>query len=160
MIPVPTREQQFAFQALQQALTEEKAFIRIDFKRLNRYNSPFFNPWENLLPLIAIVLISFAIMFTDNLIIGLSVLVFLIFLYIILLPFILTPIMHARVLKRIVPRMEKFLVAWYYGGISLVLNADSSIVCKAPLGNWEAFVQEYFPDLILPDKRNEDDEVK
>ena len=107
MIPVPTREQQFAFQALQQALTEEKAFIRIDFKRLNRYNSPFFNPWENLLPLIAVVLISFAIMFTDNLIIGLSVLVFLIFLYIILLPFILTPIMHARVLKRIVPRMEK-----------------------------------------------------
>ena len=86
MIPVPTREQQFAFQALQQALTEEKAFIRIDFKRLNRYNSPFFNPWENLLPLIAVVLISFAIMFTDNLIIGLSVLVFLIFLYNLLLP--------------------------------------------------------------------------
>lgn len=160
MIPVPTREQQFAFQALQQALTEEKAFIRIDFKWLNRYNSPFFNPWENLLPLITIVLISFAIMFTDNLIIGLSVLVFLIFLYIILLPFILTPIMHERVLKRIVPRMEKFLVAWHYGGISLVLSADSSIVCKAPLGNWETFVQEYFSDLILPDKRNENDENK
>ena len=155
MIPVPTREQQFAFLALQKALTNGAAFVRIDFRRLNRHNSPFFNPWENVLPLVAVMLISFGLMFTDNLIIGVCVLVLLVALYVILMPYILTPVMRARVVKRIVPRMEKFLIAWRYGGIALVLNADPSVECCAPLGNWEKFVKDYFADLTVADEKEE-----
>ncbi len=155
MIPVPTREQQFAFLALQKALTNGAAFVRIDFRRLNRHNSPFFNPWENVLPLVAVMLISFGLMFTDNLIIGVCVLVLLVALYVILMPYILTPVMRARVVKRIVPRMEKFLIAWRYGGIALVLNADPSVECRAPLGNWEKFVKDYFADLTVADEKEE-----
>lgn len=156
MIPVPTREQQFTFLALQKALTNGAAFVRIDFRRLNRHNSPFFNPWENVLPLVAVMLISFGLMFTDNLIIGVCVLVLLVALYVILMPYILTPVMRARVVKRIVPRMEKFLIAWRYGGIALVLNADPSVECRAPLGNWEKFVKDYFADLTVADEKEED----
>ena len=155
MIPVPTREQQFAFLALQKALTNGAAFVRIDFRRLNRHNSPFFNPWENVLPLVAVMLISFGLMFTGNLIIGVCVLVLLVALYVILMPYILTPVMRARVVKRIVPRMEKFLIAWRYGGIALVLNADPSVECRAPLGNWEKFVKDYFADLTVADEKEE-----
>ncbi len=155
MIPVPTREQQFAFLALQKALTNGAAFVRIDFRRLNRHNSPFFNPWENVLPLVVVMLISFGLMFTDNLIIGVCVLVLLVALYVILMPYILTPVMRARVVKRIVPRMEKFLIAWRYGGIALVLNADPSVECRAPLGNWEKFVKDYFADLTVADEKEE-----
>lgn len=155
MIPVPTREQQFTFLALQKALTNGAAFVRIDFRRLNRHNSPFFNPWENVLPLVAIMLISFGLMFTENLIIGVCVLVLLVALYVILMPYILTPVMRARVVKRIVPRMEKFLIAWRYGGIALVLNADPSVECRAPLGNWEKFVKDYFADLTVADEKEE-----
>ena len=155
MIPVPTREQQFTFLALQRALTNGAAFVRIDFRRLNRHNSPFFNPWENVLPLVAVMLISFGLMFTDNLIIGVCVLVLLVALYVILMPYILTPVMRARVVKRIVPRMEKFLIAWRYGGIALVLNADPSVECRAPLGNWEKFVKDYFADLTVADEKEE-----
>lgn len=155
MIPVPTREQQFSFLALQKALTSGAAFVRIDFRRLNRHNSPFFNPWENVLPLVAVMLISFGLMFTDNLIIGVCVLVLLVALYVILMPYILTPVMRARVVKRIVPRMEKFLIAWRYGGIALVLNADPSVECRAPLGNWEKFVKDYFADLTVADEKEE-----
>ena len=155
MIPVPTREQQFAFLSLQKALTNGAAFVRIDFRRLNRHNSPFFNPWENVLPLVAVMLISFGLMFTDNLIIGVCVLVLLVALYVILMPYILTPVMRARVVKRIVPRMEKFLIAWRYGGIALVLNADPSVECRAPLGNWEKFVKDYFADLTVADEKEE-----
>lgn len=155
MIPVPTREQQFTFLALQKALTNGAAFVRIDFRRLNRHNSPFFNPWENVLPLVAVMLISFGLMFTDNLIIGVCVLVLLVALYVILMPYILTPVMRARVVKRIVPRMEKFLIAWHYGGIALVLNADPSVECRAPLGNWEKFVKDYFADLTVADEKEE-----
>ena len=155
MIPVPTREQQFTFLALQKALTNGAAFVRIDFRRLNRHNSPFFNPWENVLPLVAVMLISFGLMFTDNLIIGVCVLVLLVALYVILMPYILTPVMRARVVKRIVPRMEKFLIAWRYGGIALVLNADPSVECRAPLGNLEKFVKDYFADLTVADEKEE-----
>ena len=64
-----------------------------------------------------------------------------------------------RVVKRIIPRMERFLVAWYYGGISLVLAADADIVCKSPTGDWAGFVKNYFSDLIPFDaaKRQDDD---
>lgn len=155
MIPAPSREQQFSFLALQKALTSGAASVRIDFRRLNRHNSPFFNPWENVLPLVAVMLISFGLMFTDNLIIGVCVLVLLVALYVIVMPYILAPVMRARVLKRIVPRMEKFLIAWHYGGIALVLNADPSVECRAPLGNWEKFVKDYFDDLTVADEKEE-----
>ena len=101
------------------------------------------------------MLISFGLMFTDNLIIGVCVLVLLVALYVILMPYILTPVMRARVVKRIVPRMEKFLIAWRYGGIALVLNADPSVECRAPLGNWEKFVKDYFADLTVADEKEE-----
>lgn len=45
-LPPPTREDMIIFQGLQRALVEKKALVKIDFKRLNKFKSPFFNPWE------------------------------------------------------------------------------------------------------------------
>ena len=38
----PTREDLLIFQGLQRALVEKKALVKIDFKRLNKFKSPFF----------------------------------------------------------------------------------------------------------------------
>ena len=46
-IQPPTRQDLLIFQGLQRALVEKKAFVKIDFKALNKIGSPFFNPWEN-----------------------------------------------------------------------------------------------------------------
>lgn len=156
MVPTLTREEQLVFQGLQKALAEEKALIRIDYKRLNRKNSPFFNAWENVIPLVIILLVSLGLMITDNMVVGMAMMVFLVFMYVIFMPFILKPVMYGRVVRRIVPRIERFIIAWRYGGITLVLAADEQLICKSPFGDWCAFTKDYFPDLIPVDARDTD----
>ena len=144
----PTREDLIIFQGLQRALVEKKAFIKINFKRLNKFKSPFFNPWENVLPLLIILGLSLSLMIAKSLMTGTIVLMILCVGYAFLMPYFLEPFMHNLVVKRIVPRIEKFLIAWRYGGFSIVLTADPRYSCQAPTGNWQQFTQAYFSDLI------------
>ena len=157
-IQLPTREDLIIFQGLQRALVEKKAFIKINFKKLNKFKSPFFNPWENILPLLFILVVSLILMIADNLIFGTAVLMIFCIGYAFLMPYFLEPFMQNRVVKRIVPRIEKFLIAWNYGGISIVLTADPSYSCQAPFGNWQEFTQTYFPDLIPQEMMSKDNE--
>ena len=157
-LPVPTREDLFIFQGLQRALIDKKAYIKINFKKLNKFKSPFFNPWENVLPLMFILILSLILMIADNLIVGMSVLMVFCIAYAFLMPYILEPFMQNRVTKRVIPRIEKFLVAWHYGGITLVLTADPRFSCQAPLGNWQYFTETYFSDLIPKDTMTKDKE--
>lgn len=153
-IQPPTREDLLIFQGLQRALVENKAQIKIDFKRLNKSGSPFFNPWENILPILVILTLSMSLMIVDNLIMGTIALLVLSVVYAFFMPFFLEPFMYNRVVKRIVPKIEKFLIAWRYGGISVVLTADNHFSCTAPSGDWRYFTENYFPDLIPADFKN------
>lgn len=150
-IQPPTRQDLLIFQGLQRALVDNKAFVKIDFKALNRIGSPFFNPWENVVPLLAILTLSLASMVVNSLMTGTIVLTVLILGYAFLMPFFLEPFMQNRVVKRIVPRIEKFLIAWRYGGFSICLSADARVSCAAPQGDWRVFTESYFSDLIPAD---------
>lgn len=154
-LEAPTREDRLIFQGLQKALVQNKAFIKISFKRLNRRGSPFFNPWENILPLLAMLLLSLTVMVIDTLVMGTIILTVFSLIYAMLFPYLMEPVMKNRVIKRIIPRIEKFLVAWHYGGIVLVLGADSSYYCVAPWGDWRSFTKTYFSDLIPADEAEE-----
>lgn len=158
-ISPPTRQDLMIFQGLQRALVEQKAFIKINFKRLNRFKSPFFNPWENVLPLLIGLFFSLALMISDNLVVGTVMLMLVCLANAVLLPFFLEPFMKNRVIKRVVPRIEKFLIAWRYGGISIVLAADPRYFCQAPVGDWRSFVENYFPDLIPQDTAEKKDDA-
>ena len=82
---------------------------------------------------------------------GTIVLTVLVLGYAFLMPFFLEPFMQNRVVKRVVPRIEKFLIAWRYGGFSICLSADARVSCSAPQGDWRTFAESYFPDLIPAD---------
>lgn len=103
------------------------------------------------MPVLVILMLSLALMVADNLMTGTLVLMVLCVGYAFLMPYFLEPFMHNRVVKRIVPRIEKFLIAWRYGGFSIVLAADPRYSCQAPAGNWQQFTQAYFSDLIPQD---------
>lgn len=75
-----------------------------------------------------------------------------------LMPFFLEPFMQNRVVKRVVPRIEKFLIAWRYGGFSICLSADARVSCSAPQGDWRTFAESYFPDLIPADNTDRSDD--
>lgn len=150
-IQPPTRQDLLIFQGFQRAVVEKKAYIKINFKALNKFGSPFFNPWENILPLFLILSLSVATMIVNNLIAGTVILTILILGYALLMPYFLEPFMQNRVVKRIVPRIEKFLIAWRYGGFTVYLAADPHFYCASPQGDWRKFVQTYFSDLIPED---------
>lgn len=86
-IQPPTRQDLLIFQGLQRAIVEKKAFIKIDFKALNKIGSPFFNPWENVLPLLVILTLSLVSMIVNNLMTGTIVLTVLVLGYAFLMPF-------------------------------------------------------------------------
>lgn len=150
-IQPPTRQDLLIFQGFQRAVVEKKALIKVNFKHLNRFKSPFFNPWENVLPLLAVLMISLGLMIFDSLVVGTAVLLVFAIGFAFLMPYFLEPFMHNRVVNRIVPRIEKFLIAWRYGGITIVLAADPHYTCKAPYGDWRHFIETYFSDLIPED---------
>lgn len=139
----------FVFQGLKRALIEKKAFVKINFKYLNKFNSPFFNPWENLPPLLLIIALSLLLMFTDSLIVGTVVLMVFCIGYVCLMPYFLEPFVCNRVFKQLIFGFEQFLFAWNYGGFSIVLTADPRYFCQAPIGDWKKFTQTYFSDLVL-----------
>ena len=93
-----------------------------------------------------------------NLVVGTTALMVLCVVYAFSMPYFLEPFMQNRVTKRIVPRIEKFLIAWRYGGITIVLTADPKYSCQAPLGNWQYFTKTYFSDLIPEELMKKDEE--
>lgn len=157
-IKPPTREEKLVFQGLQKAILEDKAFIEINFRRLNRFGSPFFNPWENILPLLFFVFLFFATLFVFGMAAATVLLAFLALGYAFLMPYFLKPFMKNRVIKRIVPRIEKFLIAWRFGGFTIYLSADPNYKCRAMLDDWKSFVQTYFADLIPADSEEKENE--
>lgn len=155
-IKPPTREDMLIFQGLQKALLENKAFIEINFRRLNRFGSPFFNTWENLLPLLFFVFLFFATLFVFGMAAATVLLAFLAIGYAFLMPYFMTPFMKNRVIKKIVPRIERFLIAWRFGGFTIYLSADPDYKCRAMLDDWKDFTKKYFADLIPADTEPEE----
>ena len=108
-IQPPSRQDQLIFQGLQRAIVENKAFIKINVHQLNKIGSPVFNPWENVLPMLIVVTLAIATMYIVNLTMGMLMLVVLCLIDIIIIPIILEPIITNRLVRRIVPKIEKFL---------------------------------------------------
>ena len=94
-IQPPTRQDLLIFQGLQRALVDNKAFVKIDFKALNKIGSPFFNPWENVVPLLVILTLSLTSMIVNNLMTGTIVLTVSVLGYAFLMPFFFGTV-HAK----------------------------------------------------------------
>lgn len=150
-IQPPSRQDQLIFQGLQRAIVEKKAFIKINVRQLNKIGSPVFNPWENVLPMLISVILAIATMYIVSLTMGTLMLVVLCLIDVVMMPVILEPVITNRLVRRIVPKIEKFLVAWYYGGFKIVLQAEPSYFCTSKIEDWREFTTEYFPDLIPVD---------
>ncbi|MCQ2914033.1 MAG: hypothetical protein MJ247_02430 [Alphaproteobacteria bacterium] len=151
-IKPPSREDILLFQGFQRAIVEQRAFVKIDFKRLNKVGSPFFNPWENFLPLFVLLILAIATMYIVNLTMGTLVMTLFMLGYALFMPMFLEPFMTNRLIHAVVPKIEKFLIAWRYGGWTIYLTADPRYNCVAGKERWQEFIQSYFPDLIPVDE--------
>ena len=122
--------------------------IFVDFDRLNHPRSPVWNPWENIAPLLVILIGSLAIMFF-MMMLGLAVMVLGVFFYL----FIMRPWIAQRVYRRSIDaateNLHNWNLLWKMGGLVITLNHMNKTRCVAPDGDWRAFVTRYLPEMEL-----------
>jgi len=127
---------------LAEAYMADRIRIQIDFMRLNRTGSPVFDPWENVVPLLGLLLVSLAVM-PFNLVAGTLALIGAMFLY----AFLVRPWLARRVRDRTIESMLKnahnWQVLWSYGGIVVTLTDNPRIGVVSPGGNWRSFARRF-----------------
>ena len=122
--------------------------IFVDFDRLNHPRSPVWSPWENIGPLLVILIGSLAIMFFMMLV-GIAVMVLGVLFYL----FIMRPWIAQRVYRRSIEaateNLHNWNLLWKLGGLVITLNFMNKTRCVAPDGDWRAFVTRYLPEMEL-----------
>jgi hypothetical protein len=127
---------------LTEAYMADRIRIHVDFNRLNRTGSPVFDPWENVVPLVTLLLGSLAIMPFD-LVAGTVALVVAMFGY----AFLVRPWVADRLRKRTIENMlrnaHNWQVLWSFGGVVVTLVQNPRIGVVAPGGDWRGFARRF-----------------
>jgi hypothetical protein len=126
----------------------DRVSIFVDFDRLNHPRSPVWSPWENIGPLLVILVGSLGLMFF-SLLLGTAVMVLGVLFYL----FIMRPWIAQRVYRRSIEaateNLHNWNLLWKLGGLVITLNFMGKTRCVAPDGDWRAFVTRYLPEMEL-----------
>lgn len=153
----PNKADVLVYKALKTAINQDKLRLYLDYGKINKPQSPVYDPWETLLPILVPVLIGLALIVSVGVIIGL--------LCIGILVQIFSVYFKKKIYKRLVERTKNYLMSgydnceklWKWGGIVLVNTDNKKIGCVAPDGDWKDFVIINYADLMI-EKKSEDKE--
>ena len=127
----------------------DRISVFIDFDRLNTPKSPVFSPWENVAPLLIILLLATGAMVLLDLLLGTLAMVLGVIIYL----FLVRPWISQRVYRRAIDaatdNLHNWNVLWKLGGLVLTLNYMSKTRCVSPDGDWRAFVTRYLPEMDI-----------
>ena len=156
-IKTPNKADKLVYTALKSAIQQDKLRISLDYGRINKPQSPVYDPWETLLPILVPVLIGLALIVAVGVIFGL--------LFIGVMIEIFSVYFKKKIYKRLVERTKNFILSsyenceklWNWGGIVLVNTNNKKIGCVAPDGDWKDFVVINCADLMI-EKKSENKE--
>src|SRR3954462_8035674 len=136
------------YMRLVESYQADRIGIFVDFDRLNNPRSPVWNPWENIAPLLVILIGSLAVLFFMMLV-GIAAMVLGVLFYL----FIMRPWIAQRVYRRAIDaateNLHNWNLLWKMGGLVITLNYMNKTRCVAPDGDWRAFVTRYLPEMEL-----------
>ena len=149
-----SRANQLTYHALQKAIENNKLKVLLDYGKINRPQSPIYNPWENLLPVLVPVLIGVILIIFVSVIFGL--------LFIIGMTLVYAHILKKKLYKRIIERTNKYIITsyencdelWNFGGLIFINNDNKEIGCVSPAGDWKDFIINNFSDLMIDKVEN------
>jgi hypothetical protein len=123
--------------------------IFVDFDRLNHPRSPVWDPWENIGPLLLLLLAALAIMFFVHLMLGTAIMVLGVLFYLFLVRPWIAQRLYRRALHAATDNLHNWNVLWKLGGLVLTLNYMNKTRCVSPDGDWRAFVTRYLPEMEM-----------
>ena len=153
----PNKADLLIYKALNKAMEENLLLIYLDSAKLNRPNSPVYNPWENLLPLLIPTIIGLLLIISVSSFFGLAFIIGMILVY--------TYYFKKFIDKRLLERTKKYITQdyhkckeiWTYGGIVLATTKNKKIGCIAPSGDWKEFIVKNFADFMVDKEKPTED---
>ena len=157
---IKNRADELIFAALQKAANEDRVHICLLTSQINRPNSPVYNPWEVLLPILVPILLGLLLIMTVGPLFGL--------LFMVALIMISTHIIKKKLDARLLQRTKEFMLSslencqniWDFGGVVLVDTANKNQGCVAPDGDWKEFVVNNFANLMIEKKQESSNDEK
>jgi hypothetical protein len=123
--------------------------IFVDFDRLNHPRSPVWDPWENIGPLLLILLGSLVVMFFVHLLIGTALMVLGVLFYLFFVRPWIAQRLYRRALDAATDNLHNWGILWRLGGLVIALNYMNKTRCVSPDGDWRAFVTRYLPEMEM-----------
>lgn len=151
----PNKADLMIYKAFKTALLENQLNLYLDSAKLNRPNSPVYNPWENLLPLLIPIMIGLILILTTGMFFGLFFIIGMVLVY--------THYFRKYIDKKLLERTKEYVKIdfehcqelWSFGGLVLATSKNKKIGCIAPEGDWKEFVVQNFADFMI-DKKTEE----
>jgi hypothetical protein len=127
--------------------------IFVDFDRLNHTRSPVWDPWENVGPLLIILLGSLAVMIfvkqPFGSLVGAAAMVLGVLFYLFVIRPWIAQRLYRRALDAATDNLHNWNVLWKLGGLVITLNYMNKTRCVSPDGDWRAFVTRYLPEMEM-----------
>lgn len=154
------RADKLTYHALQKAISQDKLRIYLDYGKINKPQSPVYNPWECLLPILVPILVGLILIVSVGIIFGL--------LFIIAMIIVYSSYIKKKLYHRIIERTKSLLVSnynncqelWDFGGLVLVNSENKKHGCVSPEGDWKEFVIKNFSDLMTEKEETPHEENK
>ncbi len=127
----------------------DRVSIFVDFDRLNHPRSPVWNPWENIAPLLIILIGSLTLVVFFHLLLGTATMVLGVIFYLFMLRPWIAQRVYRRAIDAAVENLHNWNLLWRMGGLVITLNYMNKTRCVAPDGDWRAFVTRYLPEMEL-----------
>lgn len=156
----PNKADLLIYKAFNRALQENLLRLYLDTAKLNRPDSPIYNPWENLLPLLIPTIIGLWLIMTVSSFFGLTFIIGTILIYNYYFKRLIDKRLLERAKKYVAIDFEHCQEMWNYGGLVLATAANKKIGCISPAGDWKEFVVQNFADFMVDKKTEEPHDEK
>lgn len=151
----PNKAEAMIYKAFSCALQKNLLRLYLDSSKLNRPNSPVYNPWENLLPLLIPLIIGLILILAVGMFFGLSFIIGMVLVYNYYFKRIIDKRLLERTKKYVETDFEHCQELWSFGGLVLATAENKKIGCISPEGDWKEFIVQNFSD-FMTDKKSED----
>ncbi|MBE1236846.1 hypothetical protein IHV25_04185 [Phaeovibrio sulfidiphilus] len=133
------------FEHLKSAIQRGDVLVLTEFDHLNKRGAPSFSSFDNILPLLASVLLATGVLFI-NLLAGVAALVGAALFYTFAIRPWIAYRLNLRTRDLLLTDLQSWRRVWAYGGVVIMLAGKQRVGCKAPAADWRGLARLFVPE--------------